>query len=101
EQDGDRGQAGVETGDAELLVERAVVVFRHAPFPVMIGDVEGVELRPGAALEAVGMEERRAHSAAFASPGNAKRAHRGLASRSSTPPAASGRPAGQPAAARA
>src|SRR6266481_5940746 len=35
-QDGDPGQPGLEAVENELLVERAVVVFRHAPFLVVI-----------------------------------------------------------------
>ena len=64
-QDGDPRQAGLEAVEHELLVERAVVVFRHAPFLVVIGDVERVVLRPRAALETVGMEQG---SASFARP---------------------------------
>ena len=56
-QDGDPGQPGLEAVEHELFVERAVVVFRHAPFLVVIGDVERVLLRPRAALETVGMKQ--------------------------------------------
>src|SRR5215470_269642 len=96
----DPGQTGLEAIENELLVERTVVVFRHAPLLVVIGDIERVLLGPGTALEAVGVEEGRVHSAAFASPGNAKRAQAGLASRNSTPPATSGEPAASASAAR-
>src|SRR5262249_44219637 len=80
-QDGDPGQPGLEAVENELLVERAVVVFRHAPFLVVIGDVERILLRPGTAFEAVGVEEGRAHSAALASPGHANWAQAGLTRR--------------------
>src|SRR5262245_1433808 len=99
-QDGDPGQAGLEAVEHELLVERAVVVFRHAPFFVVIGDVERILSRPRAAGEAVGVQEGRGHSAALISPGNAKRAHAGLANCSSMPPAMSGWPAARASATR-
>src|SRR3954464_13321468 len=76
-QDRDPGEPGLEAVEHKLLVERAVVVFRHAPFIVVIGDVDRILLCPGAAAPAVGMEEG-GHSAAFTSPGQAKRAHAGL-----------------------
>src|SRR5262249_39228362 len=47
-QDGDPGQPGLEAVEDELFEQRAVVVFRHAPFLVVIGDVERVLLGPGA-----------------------------------------------------
>src|SRR5262249_60177234 len=84
----------------ELLIERAVVVFGHAPFLVVIGDVERVLLGPGTAFEAIRVEEGRAHSAAFASPGQANCAQAGLTSRNSTPPAPSGSHAASASAAR-
>src|SRR5262249_26747883 len=82
-QDGDPGQSGLEAVEDELLIERAVIVFGHAPFLVVIGDVERVLLGPGAAFESIRMEEGRAHSAAFASPGHANCAQAGLTSRQS------------------
>ena len=57
-QDRDPRQPGLEAVEHQLLEERAVVVFRHAPFVVVIGDVERVVLRPGAAVQAVGMLDR-------------------------------------------
>ena len=47
-QDGDPRQAGLETVEHEFFVERAVVVFRHAPFLIVIGDVERIVLGPWA-----------------------------------------------------
>src|SRR5262245_24214287 len=99
-QDGDPGEPGLEAVENELLVERAVVVFRHAPFLVVIGDVERILLRPGTAFEAVGVEEGRAHSAAFTSPGHANCAQAGLTRWISTPPVTSGRPVASASAAR-
>src|SRR5262249_41456497 len=92
-QDSDPGQSGLEAVEDELLIERAVVVFGHAPFLVVIGDVERVLLGPGTAFEAIRMEEGRAHSAAFASPGHTNCAQAGLTSCNLTPPATSGSPA--------
>jgi len=47
-QDRDPGQAGLEAVEDQLLIERAVVIFRNAPFGVVIGDVERIFPRPGA-----------------------------------------------------
>ena len=47
-QDGDPRQAGLKTIEDEFFVERAVVEFRHAPFLVVIGDVERIVLGPRA-----------------------------------------------------
>ena len=99
-QDGDPGEPGLEAVEHELLVERAVVVFRHAPFGVVIGDIERVVLRPGAAMKAVGVEEGGFHSAAAFSPGQTNRAHSGLTSRRVAPPATSGVPAASASATR-
>src|SRR4029450_937601 len=95
-QDGDPGQPGLKAVEDELLVERAVVVFGHAPFLVVIGDVERVLLGPGTAFEPIRVEEGRAHCAALASSGHANCAQAGLTSRICTPPATSGSPAGAP-----
>src|SRR5262249_41478325 len=92
-QNGDPGQPGLKAVEDELLVERAVVVFGHAPFFVMIGDVKRVLLGPGTAFEPIRMGEGRAHSAALASPGHANCAQPGLTSRISMPPATSDSPA--------
>src|SRR5262249_40993989 len=75
-------------------------VFGHAPFGVVIGDVERVVLGPGAADEAVDVDDLRAHSAAFASPGHANFAQSGLASRNVAAPATSGVPAASASATR-
>src|SRR5437764_4993809 len=87
-QNDDPRKAGLESVEHQLLIERAVVVFRNAPFLVMIGEIEWVLPGPRAAREAVGLGSN--HSAVSASPGKEKRAQRGLTGVSSIPPAASG-----------
>src|SRR5262249_33559807 len=77
------------------------VVFRHAPFVVVIGDVERILFGPRTARDPIGVEDGLAHSAAFASPGQANRAQSGLRSAMAMPPAAIGCPAGRGAATRA
>src|SRR5690348_3202728 len=78
-QDGDPGQAGLEAIEDQLLIKRAVVVFRHTPFGVVVCDVDRVLPRPGAADLAVGMQARgAAHAtvclvAAWTAPGSARR----------------------------
>src|ERR1051326_5342841 len=88
-QDRDPRQAGLEAVEHELLVERAVVEFRHAPFLVVIGDVERILHGPRAAGEAVRMLRRAHdhHGCAGASPGKAKRAQLGFSRRIGTPAA--------------
>src|SRR5262249_20325945 len=92
-QDGDPRQPGLEAVEHQLLVERAVVVFRHAPLLVVVGDVERIFLGPRTALEAVGVQDGVAHCVAFAPAGQAKRAQLGLRGCSATPPAVMARPA--------
>ncbi len=97
-QDGDPRQAGLKTVEHELFVERAVVVFRHAPFLIVIGDVERIVLGPRATHQGR-IVRVRGHSAALVapaatsdSPGKAKRAQSGLTSRIGTPSAARASP---------
>ncbi len=72
-QDGDPRQPGLEAVEHELLEQRAVVPFRHAPFLVVIGDVERVLLRPRAALQPVGVNDGGAHDCCLlARPGKAR-----------------------------
>ena len=59
-QDRDPRQAGLEAVEDELLEQRAVVPFRHAPFLVVIGEIERVDARPRAATQPVGVDERGA-----------------------------------------
>src|SRR6185503_596885 len=75
-----------------LLVERAVVVFRHAPFVVVIIDVERVVfLGPRTAKLSVRMQYRTAHYTF--SPGQSNFAQSGFRGSMVTPPAVSGVPA--------
>src|SRR5262249_24333193 len=93
-QDGDPGEAGLKAVEHELLVERAVVELRHAPFLVVIGDVERILLGTRTAQQAVRMlrREHRAHACGCASPGNGNRAQLGFAKRIGTPAAESRAP---------
>src|SRR5689334_3379607 len=86
-QDRNPGQAGLETVEHELFVKRAIIIFGHAPFLIVIGDIERVLLGPRTAQEIV--ESLIVHSAALISPGNEKRAQSGLMRRMGMPPAAS------------
>ena len=54
-QDRDPRQAGLEAVERELLEQGAIVPFRHAPFLVVIGEIERVDPWPRAASEPVGM----------------------------------------------
>ena len=58
-QDGDPGEPGLEAVEHELLEHRPIVVFGHAPFLVVIGDVERIDARPRAARQSVGALDRR------------------------------------------
>src|ERR1700678_4582048 len=49
-QNGDPGKPGLETVQHQLLIQRAAVIFGHAPFLIVIGDVKRVFAGPGAAL---------------------------------------------------
>src|SRR5581483_2113731 len=84
-QDRDPRQPGLESVEDQLFEEGAVVVLRHAPFLVVVGDVQGVLLRPRAAAQSVGL----AHETAFASPGQSNFAQDGFTGRTGTPPASS------------
>src|SRR5262249_330312 len=97
-QDGDPGEPGLEAVEDQLLVERAVVIFGDTPFGVMIGDVERVLPRPGAAALAVGMPARGgAHATVcFVTGGLAS----GSARRMPSPPAVSCVPASSASATR-
>ena len=71
-QDGDPGQAGLEAVEDQLFEQRAVVPFGHAPFLVVIGDIERILARPGAAAAPVGVQDgRRECAAAFSGLGAA------------------------------
>ena len=53
-QDRDPGESGLEAVEHELLEHRLVVIFGHAPFLVVIGQVKRIDARPRTAHEAVG-----------------------------------------------
>src|SRR4029078_9157396 len=60
-----------------------------APFIVVIGDVERIVLWPGAAHEAVRVDNHFAHEIAFASPRESTFAQDGFTARTAPPPASS------------
>ena len=70
-EDGDPGKPRLEPVEHELLVKCPVVALGHAPFLIVIGDIERIGARPRAALEL-----RLAH-ALSAVTGTAKRANSG------------------------
>jgi hypothetical protein len=47
-QDGDPGEPRLEAVEDQLLPERPATAFRHAPFGVVVGDVEGIVTAPSA-----------------------------------------------------
>ena len=57
-QDGDPGQARLEAVENEFFEQRPVVEFRHAPFRVVVRDIEGIGAGPPAAGLMVGMEDQ-------------------------------------------
>ena len=57
-QDGDPGQAGLEPVEDQFLVQGPAVTLGHAPFGVVISDVDRVEPGPPAARAAVGMMDQ-------------------------------------------
>src|SRR5665213_3428654 len=99
-QDGDPRQPGLEAVKHQLLVQRPVIPLRHAPFLVVIGDIERVGAGPGAAGQAVGVHMIRAHDAALVSPGQGNVAQSGFTARSAMLPAISGVPSASASAIR-
>src|SRR5207342_1439684 len=57
-QDRDPRKASLETVEDQLFIQRAVVIFRHAPFGVVIGHVERIFARPRAPGLTVGVQAR-------------------------------------------
>jgi len=57
-QDREPGKPRLEAVEDELLEDRPIVPFGHAPFLIVIGDIERVEARPRTAADAVGVGER-------------------------------------------
>src|SRR5262249_2207550 len=97
-QDGDPGEPGLEAVEDQLLVERAVVIFRPAPFGVVVGHVERIFPWPGATGLAVGVEARgTAHATVCLA---LARIASGSARRMPSPPAVSCAPASSASATR-
>src|ERR1041385_6742762 len=86
-------QAGLESVEDQFLEQRTVIVFRHAPLVVVIGDVDRIAGRPRATIVAVIMAQGVARPLHFASPGNGNLPHAGLTGRIAMPPAGRGVPA--------
>src|SRR5579864_8820193 len=57
-QDRDPRQAGLEAVEDQLFEQCAVVIFRYAPFIVVIGDIERIVARPGTAHQTVRVQAR-------------------------------------------
>ncbi len=72
-QDGDPGEAGLEAVQDQLLEQLAVALDRHAPFLVVIGDIERVAAAPGAADERLSRHGRAPPPAARPRPRPAAR----------------------------
>src|SRR5258708_910609 len=89
-QDRDPGQPGLKAVEDEFFVQGAVVIFRHAPFGVVIGHIKRVFAGPRAPRQAIGVQTRRSRHATFF--GTARRSSRS-ARRMASPPAVSGVPA--------
>src|SRR6185437_11642537 len=58
-QDREPGQPGLEAVKDQLFVQRAVVIFRHAPFIVVIGHVKRIFAWPRAPRQPIFMQARR------------------------------------------
>src|SRR5262249_39653832 len=97
-QDRDPGQPGLEAVENQLLIERAVIIFRHAPLGVVIGDVNRVFPGPGTTGLAVGMQAGgTAHATVCFAAG---RMESGSVRRMPSPPAVSFAPASSASATR-
>ncbi len=97
-QDRDPRQPGLKAVEDQLLVERAVVEFRHAPFGVVIGDVKRIFARPRAAGFAIGMQARTSRHATVCL--GVVRNSSGSVMRIERPPAVKGVPASSASLAR-
>ena len=60
-QDRNPRQPGLETVEDQFFEQSAGVEFRHAPFVVVIGDVERIVARPGTAHQTVRVQARFLH----------------------------------------
>src|SRR6202021_597394 len=97
-QDRDPGQSGLEAVEYQLFIQRAVVIFRHAPFGVVIGHIKRVFAGPWAPRQAIGMQARRSRHATVCF--GAEWTSAGSAMRMPRPPEVSGVPASSASAAR-
>src|SRR6185503_8654932 len=85
-------QTGLETLEAELLEQPAVVADREAPFGVVIVQELGRRAAPAAARLAIGTGDRCAHGSNRAGSSAARQAWRPAAGNTSAPSAAQGLP---------
>src|SRR5690606_6221531 len=60
-QNRDPRQPGLKPIENEFFEQRAIVIFRHTPFGVAIGDIEWVFAGPRAAQQTVGMQHCLLH----------------------------------------
>src|ERR1700722_18982165 len=97
-QNRDPRQPGLETVENQFFIERAVVIFRHAPFGVVIGHVKRIFTRPGAPRQAIGMQAGRPRHATVCL--GVDRTSSGSATRIARPPDVSGTAASSASATR-
>src|SRR5450631_138452 len=97
-QDRDPRQPGLKTVEDELFVQRAVIIFRHAPFGVVIGQVKRIFAGPWTPHQAIGMQARRPRHATVCFGAISKSS--GSATRMARPPDVSGSPAASASATR-
>src|SRR5260370_21447275 len=97
-QDRDPRQPGLKTVEDELFVQRAVIIFRHAPFGVVIGHIERIFAGPWTPHQAIGMQARRPRHATVCFGAISKSL--GSATRMARPPNVSGSPAASASATR-
>src|SRR5258705_10468913 len=87
----DPRQPGLETVEDEFFIQRPIVIFRHAPFGVVIGHVKRVFAGPWAPHQAIGVQAPGPAHATVCF--DAVSTSSGSASRMARPPAVSGTPA--------
>src|SRR5450631_2988061 len=97
-QNRDPRQPGLKAVEDELFVQRAVIIFRHAPLGVVIGHVKRIFAGPRTPHQAIGMQARRPRHATVCFAAISKSS--GSATRTARPPDVSGRPAASASATR-
>src|SRR6266851_2068372 len=97
-QNRDPRQPGLETVEDELFIKRPIIIFRHAPFGVVIGHIKRVFAGPWAPHQAIGMQARRPAHATVCF--DAVSTSSGSATRMARPPDVSGSPAASASATR-